>query len=113
MPYALILLSIVFLSFLVLNTISYVVLALIDPYQAIKGAETTHAFLLISYVLKALLLILLMINTISLINRSKIYIRDTNIIKKWQKQKNTYSLQRYWNINDKHEDKKWTKWLTS
>jgi putative ABC transport system permease protein len=67
LSYALILLSIVFLSFLVLNTISYVVLALIDPYQAIKGAETTHAFLLISYVLKALL----MINTISLINRSK------------------------------------------
>lgn len=53
LSYALILLSIVFLSFLVLNTISYVVLALIDPYQAIKGAETTHAFLLISYVLKA------------------------------------------------------------
>lgn len=109
LPYALILLSIVFLSFLVLNTISYVVLALIDPYQAIKRAETTHAFLLIGYVLKALLLILLMINTISLINCNKIYIRDTNIIKKWQKQKNTYSLQRYWNINDKYEDKKMNK----
>ncbi|MCO6527741.1 MAG: hypothetical protein J6565_02820 [Lactobacillus sp.] len=106
LPYALVLLSIVFLSFLVLNTISYVVLALIDPYQAIKGAETTYIFLLIGYVLKILLLALIMINTISLTNHNKIYIRDTNIIKKWQRQKNTYSLQRYWNINDKYEDKK-------
>lgn len=109
LPSSLILLSIVFLSFLVLNTISYVVLALIDPYQAVNGAETTYIFLLIGYVLKILLLVLIMINTISLTNYNKIYIRDTNIIKKWQRQKNTYSLQRYWSINDKHEDKKMDK----
>ncbi|RHW49036.1 hypothetical protein [Lactobacillus bombicola] len=106
LPYALVLLSVVFLSFLVLNTISYVVLALIDPYQAIKGAETTYIFLLIGYVLKILLLALLMINTISLTNHNKIYIRDTNIIKKWQRQKNTYSLELAWNPDNHREENK-------
>ncbi|CAM3087424.1 hypothetical protein SAMN04487792_0876 [Lactobacillus bombicola] len=106
LPYALVLLSIVFLSFLVLNTISYVVLALIDPYQAIKGAETTYIFLLIGYVLKILLLALIMINTISLTNHNKIYIRDTNIINKWQRQKNTYSLELAWNPDNHREENK-------
>lgn len=106
LPYALVLLSVVFLSFLVLNTISYVVLALIDPYQAIKGAETTYIFLLIGYVLKILLLALIMINTISLTNHNKIYIRDTNIINKWQRQKNTYSLELAWNPDNHREENK-------
>lgn len=106
LPYALVLLSVVFLSFLVLNTTSYVVLALIDPYQAIKGAETTYIFLLIGYVLKILLLALIMINTISLTNHNKIYIRDTNIIKKWQRQKNTYSLELAWNPDNHREENK-------
>lgn len=106
LPYALVLLSVVFLSFLVLNTTSYVVLALIDPYQAIKGAETTYIFLLIGYVLKILLLALIMINTISLTNHNKIYIRDTNIINKWQRQKNTYSLELAWNPDNHREENK-------
>lgn len=109
LPHVVVLLSIVFFSFFALNTLSYVVLALIDSYQAIKGSETTHAFLLIGYALKVLLLVLILFNTISLTNHYKIYTRDTNIIKKWQMQKNTYSLQLYWNLDDQNEDKKMAK----
>ncbi|RHW55322.1 hypothetical protein [Lactobacillus bombicola] len=99
-------LVILFLVFFILNFLSYVVLALIDPAEAIKGAQHTRPFLLIGYILKAVLLILIIFNTISLYNSNKTYTNDVKIIKKWHMKKNTYSPMLVWHIEDHQEDRK-------
>ncbi|RMC49392.1 hypothetical protein [Lactobacillus sp. ESL0225] len=99
-------LVILFLAFFILNFLSYAVLSLINPYTAIKGAEHTRPFLLIGYILKAVLLILIIINTISLYNSNKTYTNDVKIIEKWHMKKNTYSPMLFWDIKNHSEDRK-------
>ena len=106
LPYLLLVLLILFLSFFLLNALSYLVLALLKPYAAIKGEEHSRAFLLIGYLLKIVLLALIMLNAIALYNNYQIYTRDTSIIKKLSAKENGYSLDLSWHISNKAEDMK-------
>ena len=106
LPYLSVLLLILFASFFLLNSISYVVLALMNPYLAIKGEESAHSFLLIGYVLKIAILALMIVNVATLLNHHELYDRDQNIVKKWHRQKNSYLLGLGWNVNDHNEDQK-------
>ena len=106
LPYLLLVLLILFLSFFFLNTLSYLVLALLKPYAAIKGEEHSGAFLLIGYLLKIVLLALIMLNAIALYKNYQIYTRDTSIIKNLSAKENGYSLDLSWHISNKAEDMK-------
>ena len=106
LPYLLLVLLILFLSFFFLNALSYLVLVLLKPYAAIKGEEHSGAFLLIGYLLKIVLLALIMLNAIALYKNYQIYTRDTSIIKKLSAKENGYSLNLSWHISDKAEDMK-------
>ena len=106
LPYLLLVLLILFLSFFFLNALSYLVLVLLKPYAAIKGEEHSGAFLLIGYLLKIVLLALIMLNAIALYKNYQIYTRDTSIIKKLSAKENGYSLDLSWHISDKAEDMK-------
>ena len=106
LPYLLLALLILFLSFFFLNALSYLVLVLLKPYAAIKGEEHSGAFLLIGYLLKIVLLALIMLNAIALYKNYQIYTRDTSIIKKLSAKENGYSLNLSWHISDKAEDMK-------
>ena len=104
LPYLLLVLLLLFLSFFFLNALSYLVLVLLKPYAAIKGEEHSGAFLLIGYLLKIVLLALIMLNAIALYKNYQIYTRDTSIIKKLSAKENGYSLNLSWHISDKAED---------
>ena len=104
LPYMLLVLLLLFLSFFFLNALSYLVLVLLKPYAAIKGEEHSGAFLLIGYLLKIVLLALIMLNAIALYNNYQIYTRDTSIIKKLSAKENGYSLDLSWHTSDKAED---------
>ena len=104
LPYLLLVLLLLFLSFFFLNVLSYLVLVLLKPYAAIKGEEHSGAFLLIGYLLKIVLLALIMLNAIALYKNYQIYTRDTSIIKKLSAKENGYSLNLSWHISDKAED---------
>ena len=106
LPYLLLVLLLLFLSFFFLNALSYLVLVLLKPYAAIKGEEHSGAFLLIGYLLKIVLLALIMLNAIALYKNYQIYTRDTSIIKKLSAKENGYSLNLSWHISDKAEDMK-------
>ena len=106
LPYLLLVLLILFLSFFFLNALSYLVLVLLKPYAAIKGEEHSGAFLLIGYLLKIVLLALIMLNAIALYKNYQIYTRDTSIIKNLSAKENGYSLDLSWHISDKAEDMK-------
>lgn len=105
LPYIFALLLLLFVSFFLLNSISYAVLALMNPYLAIKGEENSRSFLIIGYALKIIILALMMVNAVTLFNHYEIYDRDQNIVKKWHRQKNSYLLGLGWNVNDHQEDK--------
>ncbi|MCT6904216.1 MAG: hypothetical protein M3Z48_13320, partial [Lactobacillus sp.] len=106
LPYLLLVLLLLFLSFFFLNALSYLVLVLLKPYAAIKGEEHSGAFLLIGYLLKIVLLALIMLNAIALYKNYQIYTRDTSIIKKLSAKENGYSLDLSWHTSDKAEDMK-------
>lgn len=106
LPYMLLVLLLLFLSFFFLNALSYLVLVLLKPYAAIKGEEHSGAFLLIGYLLKIVLLALIMLNAIALYKNYQIYTRDTSIIKKLSAKENGYSLDLSWHTSDKAEDMK-------
>lgn len=106
LPYLLLVLLILFLSFFFLNALSYLVLVLLKPYAAIKGEEHSGAFLLIGYLLKIVLLALIMLNAIALYKNYQIYTRDTSIIKNLSSKENGYSLDLSWHISNKAEDMK-------
>lgn len=105
LPYVLALLLLLFASFFLLNSLSYAVLALMNPYLAIKGEENAHSFFIIGYALKILILALMMVNAVTLFNHHKIYVRDQNIVKKWHNQKNSYLLGLNWDQWNRDEDK--------
>lgn len=104
LPYLFPVILLLVLVFLFLNTLSYLVFVLLEPYAAIKGEERSGSFLLIGYILKIVLLLMIMLNTISLYKDYQIYTRDTGIIKKLYGKENGYSLGLSWHTSDKPED---------
>ncbi|MDF7683740.1 hypothetical protein PT287_09545 [Lactobacillus sp. ESL0679] len=103
--YAVGIILIIYLGFFILDILSYGVLVLLEPYQAIKGSEKSHSFVVIGYLLKLILLALVVVNSVTLNNHLQTYARDTKIIEKWQANKEMYSLGLNWNDQNREENK--------
>ncbi|WEV51785.1 hypothetical protein OZX69_03550 [Lactobacillus sp. ESL0731] len=103
--YAVGIILIIYLGFFILDILSYSVLVLLEPYQAIKGSEKSRSFVVIGYLLKLILLALVVVNSVTLNNHLQTYTRDTKIIKKWRTNKEMYSLGLNWNDRSRQEER--------
>lgn len=77
-------------TYWIFDFISYVSLALIKPYAAIKGQFAGKGFLYLGYVLKIAIVLLLGVNLASLGQKYSAYQQDKQIMQIWQKKPASY-----------------------
>lgn len=99
--YSSLVLILIFVFFIVLDLISYTVLAYIHLYPALKGQTYTRPFVATGYIFKISLIILTTINVLSLHHTVETFRNDQTIMHEWIKHNSGYVLQ-FTNVDDKN-----------
>lgn len=101
LKYSFLVLIFIFAFFIVLDLISYTVLAYINLYPALKGQTYTRPFVATGYIFKISLIILTTINVLSLHHTVETFRNDQTIMHEWIKHNSGYILQ-FTNVDDKN-----------
>lgn len=101
LKYSFLVLIVIFAFFIVLDLISYTVLAYINLYPALKGQTYTRPFVATGYIFKISLIILTTINVLSLHHTVETFRNDQTIMHEWIKHNSGYVLQ-FTNVDDKN-----------